>query len=148
MATVRQVVALGLMQLEIGSSFVTHTFSMQRCIIPSVDQKDSQVPPLIGLYWEEIEIYERTASPRHAFVSLLPFFSMKAMQGSEIRLSVDSHMAIHTTTRNGCILAALTDLSTLIAPRFNGQPSWEEKRRKRYVFFLPIFAEAPYGGSR
>ncbi len=97
------------MQLEIGSSFVTHTFSMQHCIIASVGQKDSQVPPLIGLYWEEIEIYERTASPRHAFVSLLPFFSRKAMQGSEIRLSVDSRMATQTTTPSGCILAELTD---------------------------------------
>ncbi len=72
------------MQLEIGSSFVTHTFSMQHCIIASVDQKDSQVPPLIGLYWEEIEIYERTASPRHAFVSLLPFSSDESHAGGEI----------------------------------------------------------------
>jgi hypothetical protein len=82
---------------------------MQRCIILPVDREDSQVLPVIGLYWEEIEIYERTASPRHAFVSLLPFFSMKATQGSEIRLSVDSHIATHTATRSGCILAALTD---------------------------------------
>ena len=98
--------------------------------------------------WEEIEIYERTASPRHAFVSLLPFSSEKAAQEAELRLSVDSRMA-NTDHDPQRVYSRRTDrLSTLIAPRFNGQPSWEEKRRKRYVFFLPIFAEAPYGGSR